>query len=148
VLGGAKGWYYEEIFATIERFGLADNVRLPGYIPGDELVWWYNAADCFVYPSFYEGFGLPVVEAMACGTPVVTSNTASLPEVVGSAGLTVPPEDVEKLANAMSTALYDTSVREKAHHLGIQQAALFSWPRTAAQTAKLYRKVLGLGDGA
>jgi len=143
VIGGAKGWYYEQIYATVEQLGLTGKVLLPGYIPTDELLWWYNAADCFVYPSLYEGFGMPVVEAMACGTPVVTSNVTSLPEVVGNAGLTVSPTSAEQLAQAMSKALYDSTWRESAHDLGIQRAAQFSWLEAAKQTTQLYHKVLG-----
>jgi glycosyltransferase involved in cell wall biosynthesis len=148
VLGGAKGWYYEEIFAAIEQLGLENDVLLPGYIPGDELLWWYNAADCFVYPSLYEGFGLPVLEAMACGTPVVTSNAAALPEVVGDAGLTVPPDDVERLAQAIYRTLYDDDWRRQAIQEGIRQAAKFSWSAAAQHTADLYAIALGMkGQG-
>jgi len=145
VLGGAKGWYYQDIFSTIKRLGLEKDVLLPGYIPGDELIWWYNAAGCFVYPSLYEGFGLPVLEAMACGTPVVTSNTASLPEVVGDAGLTVSPSDAGQLAEAMFTALRNPAWKEAAQQRGIRQASRFSWPKAAKQTTQVYRAMLEKG---
>jgi len=144
VLGGAKGWYYEEIFAAIEQLGLKDDVLLPGYIPRNELLWWYNAADCFVYPSLYEGFGLPVLEAMACGTPVVTSNAAALPEVVGDAGLIVPPDDVDRLAQAIHKTLYDDDWRRHATQGGIRQATKFSWSAAARHTADLYAIALGM----
>src|SRR5690606_22272955 len=81
VLGGGKGWLYADIFATIERYQLGDSVQHVGFIPAAELPFWYNSAEAFLYPSVFEGFGLPVLEAMACGTPVVTSNVSSLPEV-------------------------------------------------------------------
>jgi glycosyltransferase involved in cell wall biosynthesis len=89
IVGGSKGWYYEEIFATAESLGLAstERVRFLGRVPDDELPLWYNVADVFTYPSRYEGFGLPALEAMSCATPVVVSNTAALPEVVGDGGI-------------------------------------------------------------
>ena len=86
VIGGAKGWFYQDVFARVEELGLGGEVMFPGYIPTSELPLWYNAAELFVYPSLYEGFGLPPLEAMACGTPVVAANTSALPEVVGQAG--------------------------------------------------------------
>jgi glycosyltransferase involved in cell wall biosynthesis len=85
VLGG-KGWKYDEIFRVIEKHGLGDVVHLTGYLPAEELPLWYNAAEAFVYPSVFEGFGLPVVEALACGTPVLVSDVSSLPQAAGDAG--------------------------------------------------------------
>ena len=145
VIAGAKGWLWEEVFALVESLGLQEQVIFPGYVPGPELPAWYNAAEVFVYPSTYEGFGLPVLEAMACGTPVVTSNTSSLPEVVGEAGLTVAPEDVEGLCHAMKRALTDAGLRKSLHEQGLQRAALFSWDKAAQETVAIYDRVLGCG---
>jgi glycosyltransferase involved in cell wall biosynthesis len=138
VLGGAKGWLYSSIFKTIERLELQDAVILPGFVPAADLPLWYNCADLFVYPSLYEGFGSPPLEAMACGTPVVASNSSSLPEVVGDAGLLVAPTDVEGLARAMVRILTDPSLKAELIGRGIRQAAAFSWGTTADQTATLY----------
>jgi len=95
VLIGRKAWLFDDIFAAARASGYEDDLVFTGYVPDDDLVALYNAADLFVYPSIYEGFGLPPLEAMACGTPVITSDTSSLPEVVGDAGLLVDPLDVE-----------------------------------------------------
>lgn len=142
VLGGAKGWLYERIFARVGELGLSNDVLFTSYIPYQELPLWYNCADCFIYPSLYEGFGLPPLEAMACGTPVVTSSTSSLPEVVGTAAMTVDPLDVDAIAGAMAGVLTDPSLRERLRAEGPRQAARFSWQETAARTLDCYRRVL------
>jgi len=143
VVAGGKGWYYDRIYAQVERLGLGGEVLFPGYVPDAELALWYNAADLFVYPSLYEGFGLPPVEAMACGTPVVVSNAPSLPEVVGSAGLAVDPCDVEGLAEAMLKVLNDRRLHQSLREAGLTRARRYSWEATALQMAKLYRRILG-----
>ncbi len=142
VLIGARGWKYQEVDAAIEREGIADQVIFVGYVDQDELPRWYRAADLFVYPSHYEGFGLPPLEAMACGAPVVTSNASSLPEVVGEAGLRVAPDDEVALADAIARALTDGALREQMVERGLKQAAKFSWSRAARETADTYRTVL------
>jgi len=142
VLVGGKGWLYEDIFASVERLGLSDAVLFAGYVPAEELPLWYSAADLFVFPSLYEGFGLPPLEAMACGTPVISSNAASLPEVIGEAGLMVAPQDVEGLAAAMRRVLTDRDLRAQLREQGLQQARRFSWEKTARQTVEVYRQVL------
>ena len=142
VIGGAKGWFYEDVFARVEELGLEGEVMFPGYIPVSELPLWYNAAELFVYPSLYEGFGLPPLEAMACGTPVVTANTSSLPEVVGDAGLTVDPLDVEGLAEAMRRVLDDEALRQEMRKRGLQRAKGFSWTKTAQETVQVYRRAM------
>ena len=113
-----------------------------GYVPAEELPWWYNAADLFVYPSLYEGFGLPPLEAMACGTPVVTSTASSLPEVVGQAGLLVDPTDIDALAGAMERGLADADLRAQMKAAGLARAAGFSWRETARRTVDSYRRAL------
>ncbi|MBM4466901.1 MAG: glycosyltransferase family 4 protein, partial [Chloroflexi bacterium] len=145
-IGGAKGWFYEDVFARVEELGLEDKVMFPGYIPASELPLWHNAAELFVYPSLYEGFGLPPLEAMACGTPVVAANTSSLPEVVGQAGLTVDPLDVEGLAEAMRRALGDEALRQEMRERGLQRAKGFSWTKTAQETVQVYRRAMEGGD--
>jgi glycosyltransferase involved in cell wall biosynthesis len=145
VIGGAKGWYYERVFAAVEELGLVRHVIFPGYVAQEELPWWYGAATLFVYPSYHEGFGLPVLEAMRCGLPVITSNVSSLPEVAGDAGLLVGPMDVEELAEAMYRLLQDAALREELSQLGLERAAHFSWERTARETVSVYRRALNPG---
>jgi len=143
---GGKGWLYHEVFARVEALQLNGSVRFVGYVPGQELPWWYNAAELFVYPSLYEGFGLPPLEAMACGTPVITSGVSSLPEVVGSAGKTVDPADVGELAGAMAQVLADGDLRQTMQAAGLAQAGTFSWPEAARQTVRSYRHAMS-GSG-
>jgi glycosyltransferase involved in cell wall biosynthesis len=127
----------------MEELALTGDILLPGYVPRDELPLWYNAAELFVYPSLYEGFGLPPLEAMACGTPVITSNVSSLPEVVGEAGLTVDPMDSEGLAEAMSQVLSDGALRQSMRERGLARAGRFSWSKAARETIGVYQRALG-----
>ncbi len=142
VLIGARGWKHAEVDAAIEEEQVSDVVHFAGYVPADELPDWFRAADLFVYPSRYEGFGLPPLEAMACGTPVVASNSSSLPEVVGDAGLLVWPDDVNGLAEAIVRVLKTPVLRDEMRERGLAQAAKFSWARTARETLDVYRAVL------
>ena len=142
VLIGARGWKYTDVDQAIEQEHLKDDVIFSNYVPQDELPLWYRAADLFVYPSLYEGFGMPPLDAMASGTPVVTSNAASLPEVVGDAGLQVAPDDQAALADAIVRALVEPGLREQLVARGLRQAARFSWARAAHETADIYRAVL------
>ncbi len=141
VIAGNRGWLVEEVDAVIEELELGDNVLCLGGIPNEELVYLYNAARVFVLPSFYEGFGLPPLEAMACGTPVIVSNSSSLPEVVGDAGWLVNPDDVEGLTVALYRILTDDELRREMSAKGIKRAAVFSWDRAARETLAVYRKV-------
>ncbi len=142
LLGGGKGWAYDGIFAAIEQLGLADSVRWLGYLAADELPYWYNCAEVFVYPSVFEGFGLPVLEAMACGTPVVAAAASSLPEVVGEAGLCVPPHDVDAWADALRSVIADAGWRVQASQRGLAQASRYTWQDTARQTIRSYECAL------
>jgi glycosyltransferase involved in cell wall biosynthesis len=142
LLVGGKGWQTEPIFALIERLGLADEVVIPGFVPRETLPLWYNASEVFVYPSVYEGFGLPLVEAMACGVPVVASNTTSLPEAVGQDGLLLPPNDVGAWTDTLATLLDDASARADLAARGQQRARQFTWEQTARQTVASYRRAL------
>jgi len=122
-------------------------VTFADYAPGEDLPLWYNAATAFVYPSTYEGFGIPPLEAMACGTPVIASNAASLPEAVGDAGLTVGPEDVSGLAQAMRRVWDDDALRGELSQRGIDRARRFAWEVTAKATVESYRRALNLAHG-
>jgi glycosyltransferase involved in cell wall biosynthesis len=143
VLGGAKGWLYDEIFRLVQQLGLEQTTHFPGYVSEEELPLWYNSAECFVYPSIYEGFGLPPLEAMASGCPVITSNTSSLPEVVGKAGITVGPEDEAGLATALAQLLTDPAERVLRREQGRAQAQKFTWEETARRTLEIYRRIAG-----
>jgi glycosyltransferase involved in cell wall biosynthesis len=138
VLAGGKGWLYEDIFRAVEEEGLAEHVRFPGYVRYEDQPLWYGCATLFVYPSTYEGFGLPVLEAMACGAPVVASNASSLPEAAGDAALLVDPHDEEALAAAVERLAGDGALRADLAARGLARAALFPWSRTAAETVRVY----------
>ncbi len=142
VLAGGKGWGYEAIFRAVEESGVRQRIRFAGYVPREEQPLWYNAAQLFVYPSQYEGFGLPPLEAMACGVPVITSNTSSLPEVVGEAGIMVDPADVEALAEAMMAVATNEARRVWLSAAGRERALRFGWPAAAAEAVAGYRRAL------
>jgi glycosyltransferase involved in cell wall biosynthesis len=137
-LCGGRGWLYDEVFKLVEDLKLQDQVRFTGYVEDADLPALYSAAEAFVYPSFYEGFGLPPLEAMACGAPVITSDVSSLPEVVGKAGLTHAPDDARALTEAMAKLLGDETAREHFRREGLNQAAKFSWERAARETQSVY----------
>ena len=138
VLVGKPVWLYHDTFAAARECGFADDLIFTGYVPDEDLVLLYNAADIFVYPSLFEGFGLPPLEAMACGTPVITSNTSSLPEVVGNVALTVEPLDVEAFARVIAETANDGQRRLKLRQEGLLRATSFSWERTAHIVAQHY----------
>ncbi|MFA6239608.1 MAG: glycosyltransferase family 1 protein [Candidatus Hydrogenedentales bacterium] len=140
VLVGSTGWNADPIFAAIDALGLGDRVTLLGFASDDDLNLLYSAADVFVFPSYYEGFGLPVLEAMACGCPVVASNRSSLPEVVGDAGALCDPDDHAAIAESVLRFVEDEAARERAVTLGLAQAAKFSWSTCARITHKAYER--------
>jgi glycosyltransferase involved in cell wall biosynthesis len=142
-LGGGKGWLTEPIFEAIERHKLADAITMIGFVPTDEIALWYNSAEAFLYPSVFEGFGLPVLEAMACGTPVLTSNVSSLPEVAEGAGMTLPPDDIDAWEAALKQAFEDAAWRSEASEKGLAKAKKFSWYECARLTVETYKKALG-----
>ncbi len=145
VLAGGRGWLYQPILAEVEELGLRGEVLFPGFVPEPELPLWYNAADAFVYPSLYEGFGLPPLEAMACGTPVAVSRASSLPEVVGDAGLLLEPDDKSAWAEAMIQLCFDHNLRSELSARGPVRALEFSWTRAAKETAQVYERVCSGG---
>jgi glycosyltransferase involved in cell wall biosynthesis len=140
VIAGAGGWMNRDIEATIARLGLSRHVHFTGWIH-DDLTALYNLADMVVFPSLYEGFGFPVLEAMACGTPVVTSRTSSLAEVAGEAALLVDPASVEAIAEAIGRLLADVELRDHLATAGLARAAEFTWTRCAAETRACYLAV-------
>jgi glycosyltransferase involved in cell wall biosynthesis len=141
ILVGSKGWIYDEIFTTIEQTGLKEHVRHLSGIFDEQLAHLYHAAGVLVTPSHYEGFGLPALEAMHCGCPVIVSNRGSLPEVVGGAGLLLEPDDVTGWAEAMTQVLTDSALRDKMVLQGNVQANTFSWSETAVQMLTLYTQI-------
>ena len=140
---GRKGWLFEEDMEVTECLGLTDRVRFLGRVEAEKLVLLYNGARALVYPSFYEGFGLPPLEAMACGTPAVVSNVSSLPEVVGDAALQVDPDDEDGIAAAMEKVLEDEELRRSLIHRGLERSSRFSWERAARETLQVYRGLVG-----
>ncbi len=140
VLAGGKGWLFEDAFALVDELKLDDRVHFVGRVSSEDLLYLYNAAEMLAHPAFYEGFGLPPLEAMACGLPVVASDVASLPEVVGDAGQLIDPHDVDELTVAMWRVLNDSALRVQMREKGLVQAGLFSWERAARETMEIYRK--------
>ncbi len=141
IIAGGKGWLYDDIFAEVRRLGLEGQVVFPGFVDDEDLPALYSAAELLAYPSLYEGFGLPVLEAMACGTPVVTSNVSSLPEVSGDAALLVEPSDVNAMAEAMCRLLQDANLRQQLVAQGFEQARQFTWDKAARQLLEMYETV-------
>jgi len=142
VLAGQRGWSWQPILDRIAAHNLGDRVHVLDYVPDDDLPPLYAAATIFSFPSRYEGFGFPVLEAMACGTPVVCSNAASLPEVVGRSALLVPPDDAPALTVALERAAADTKLSDMLCRRGLEQARKFTWERTAQATLTVYRQVM------
>lgn len=143
VLTGADGWNEGEISRAIDDSGVKERIITTGFVPDGELSALYSGAVAFVYPSLYEGFGLPPLEAMQCGTPVITSNTSSLPEVVGEAGIMVDPSDSDALCQGMLELYRSPRLRRELRQQGLQRAAGFSWERTVRETVRAYRQSLG-----
>ncbi len=139
VIVGASGWLTSDLAPLVQLHGLSSRIVFMGYVPDDDLPHWYQAATVFCYPSLYEGFGLPVLEAMACGVPVVTSRTSSLPEVTGDAALLADPTDVRGLASALQSVLADDARRQAMSEAGIARSHVYSWEQTAAATLAVIR---------
>jgi glycosyltransferase involved in cell wall biosynthesis len=144
VIVGGAGWLNEGIYDQVGKEGLDEHVRFPGFVADADLPGLYTLADLLAFPSLYEGFGIPPLEAMACGTPVVASNRSSIPEAVGSAALLVDPEDVDGMADAMARVLGNASLRARLSDLGRAQAARFSWHAAAEKLREAYGLAAGV----
>jgi len=131
----------ENILKLIKKLGIEKEVIFTGFVGEKELAEWYNAADLFVYPCLYAGFGLPPLEAMACGTPVITSNSTSLPEVVGNAGIMINPRNINELTESMYKVLTDKDLRKNMAEKGLERAKIFDWGKSAEQTLLFYKKI-------
>ena len=142
ILAGGKGWQTAGFFRTLERLGLGRDVILPGYVPSERLPYWYNAAEVFVYPSVYEGFGMPLAEALACGVVAIGSDTSSLPEAVGPGGLLLPADDPQAWAETLTRLLDSAALRDEIAHRGYDYVQRLSWETTARQTVRAYRRAL------
>jgi len=140
ILAGGKGWYYDTIFAQVAAFGLAEFVHFPGFLPDAELPAWYQSAELFLYPSRYEGFGLPVIEAMACGVPVICSNAPGVREVAGDAAIQLAPDDVDAWVAAYSLAATQPAYLAELRSAGLERAKLFKWETAAAVTIDAYER--------
>lgn len=136
LIGGGKGWLYDEIFALVQELGLQQDVRFIGFIPREQLQLYYAAATAFVYPSLYEGFGLPLLEAMSVGTPVVSSDAGALVEVAGDAALIVPATDVTQMAEALVRVTQDEPLRAELRTKGLARSQQFSWHAAAKETLR------------
>jgi glycosyltransferase involved in cell wall biosynthesis len=147
VIVGKKGWLYERFFRRLRELGLEGQVIFTGYVPDEDLPAIYSAADLFVFPSLYEGFGLPVLEAMACGAPVVCSNTSSLPEVAGDAALLVDPTDARALTGAMEQVLTNERLWATLRAKGMERARGFTWEKAAYRTWEVYQQVISSFSG-
>ena len=143
VLVGAKGWLYQPILDKIAELGLGGEVILPGFVADEDLPAVYAGASLFAFPSLYEGFGLPPLEAMACGVPTLVSDISSLPEIVGDAALKVPPTDTGAIKAAMERILTDPALARDLAARGPERARLFTWEKAAEQTIGVYRRVWG-----
>lgn len=141
VIAGAKGWFYDEIFRQVAALGLDEMVLFPGFVPDAELPLWYGAAELFVYPSLFEGFGLPVLEAMACGAPVLCSDAESLVEIAGDSALIFPARDAMALASGLQQWYAHPDERLARRQRGLAHVQAFTWRRAAEQTLAVYRQV-------
>src|SRR5581483_1936303 len=146
VVAGAAGWKNDDVGREVRRLGLEGIVQFAGYISAADLPALYSAATVFAYPSLFEGFGLPPLEAMACGTPVVCSDTSSLPEVVGDAALMVDPRAADDLAGALRRLLDDVALRAELREAGLARARAFSWQRNARETLAVYHEAAAERD--
>jgi Glycosyltransferase len=146
VFVGKRAWLYDETLRALEDASLGDSVILTGYVPESDLPALYSGATCFVYPSIFEGFGLPPLEAMQCGTPVIIGNRTSLPEVVGDAAFAVDPFDVNAIAGAIEQILNKPALRDELRVRGLERAKMFDWHETARRTLRVYEQVANVSQ--
>ena len=140
-IAGQPGWLYKEIYEAPERFGVENKVKFLGFVPNEDIVKLYSGSTAFVFPSLYEGFGLPVLEAMACGCPVITSSVSSLPEVAGEAAVLVDPDDTKAIEKALKDVATDPTLRERLTAAGYRRVKDFTWERSAKETLAVLAKV-------
>ena len=145
VLTGKETWFTPKVREAARSCGFASRIHFTGFVSDGELMELYNACDCFAFPSFYEGFGLPILEAMACGRAVACSNTSAMPEVADGAGLLFNPHRIEEIARALKDVLLDAELRGRMERLGLQRAATFTWKKSARATLDVYTQVAGAG---
>jgi glycosyltransferase involved in cell wall biosynthesis len=143
VFVGKETWYSKELHRAVERSSVRGRVHFTGFVEDTDLVHFYGACDLFAFPSFYEGFGLPILEAMACGRAVVCSNTTAMPEVANACGILFDPHSTSEMARAISDVLLDQELRVRLERLGMHRASLFSWEKAAARTLDVYARVAG-----
>ncbi|MCL4255841.1 MAG: glycosyltransferase family 4 protein [Anaerolineae bacterium] len=142
VIAGGRGWLEDEFYATIQQTGMTDYVHVTGFVADEDLPALYSGAVCMAYPSLYEGFGIPVLEAMACGVPVLTSTTSSLPEVAGDSAILVNPYDIDAIQDGLERLISDQDLRETLSQKGLSQAQKFTWEQSARQLKRLYTQLL------
>jgi glycosyltransferase involved in cell wall biosynthesis len=142
VLAGKETWFADQVHRAARESGVADRIQFCGFVSDDDLLQLYNACDLFVFPSFYEGFGLPALEAMACGRSVICSHTSALPEVVDGAAILFDPYALDEIVRALADLLLDPELRARMERLGLQRAAHFSWQKTAQRTLHVFHDVL------
>ena len=144
IIGGRKGWLYDQIFAKVEELGIGDAVHFCGFVAEDDLPALYSGADFVAYPSLYEGFGLPIIEALACGTPVLTGDNSCLPEAAGPGAVYINALDVDSIAQGIIQLATDHDLRQRLAASGLAHAAQFTWERSADQLLAAYQKTLAL----
>jgi glycosyltransferase involved in cell wall biosynthesis len=142
VLAGKETWFADQVHKAARESGVSDRIQFFGFVSDDDLLQLYNACDLFVFPSFYEGFGLPALEAMACGRAVACSHTSALPEVVDGAAILFDPYAIDEIVRALADLLVDRELRARTERLGLKRAAHFSWQKTAQRTLEVFHDVL------
>lgn len=146
IISGRKGWgFFKEIFKVVDELKAKKEVIFTGYLTEEDRILFYNGADLFIYPTLYEGFGLPILEAMGCGTPVITSNTSALPEIAGDAALFIDPYRVDDIASRIQQLLEDTGLYDELRNKGLERVKAFSWEKTARQTLEVYQEIQAEG---
>jgi glycosyltransferase involved in cell wall biosynthesis len=143
VIVGARGWEKKDLFRELKQHPLSSNIHLKGYVSRKQLAHYYKNALCLLFPSLYEGFGFPILEAMYCGTPVITANTSSMPEVAGDAAVLVDPYDIQAMADAMGEVLGNRNLRDRLRQKGRERIKQFDWKQTAVETLRFFESVVG-----
>ena len=144
VLTGKETWFTPKVHEAARSCGFSSRIHFTGFVSDEDLLELYNACDCFAFPSFYEGFGLPILEAMACGRAVACSNTSSMPEVADGAGLLFDPHQTGEVTRALKDILLDSELRGRMERLGLQRAASFTWKKSARATLEVYKEVVNM----